>query len=115
MQRRVCGWHRATAYGVNFFLMGTAPALEDLTSDLWMWGITPPPAMVALINVSSSSSPRMANCKWRGVIRFTFKSLHALPANSSTSAVKYSRMAEEYTAEVAPTRCWEATRCFKKR
>ena len=52
--------------------------------DLWMWGITPPPAMVALISVSNSSSPRMANCKWRGVIRFTFKSLEALPANSKT-------------------------------
>ena len=25
--------------------------------DLWMWGMTPPPAMVALISVSNSSSP----------------------------------------------------------
>ena len=33
--------------------------------------ITPPPAMVALISVSSSSSPRMASCRWRGVMRFT--------------------------------------------
>ena len=56
--------------------------------DLWMWGITPPPAMVALISVSNSSSPRMANCKWRGVIRFTFKSLEALPANSKTWKLK---------------------------
>lgn len=30
-------------------------------SDLWMCGITPPPAMVALIKESSSSSPRIAN------------------------------------------------------
>ena len=51
---------------------------------LTMWGITPPPAMVALISVSSSSSPRMASCKWRGVIRFTLRSLEALPASSST-------------------------------
>jgi len=84
-----------------------------------------------LINVSNSSSPRMASCKCLGVIRFTcgqyeaqvgsarwpqckqklscsrstkhpdvqccicsvrltFKSLDALPANSSTSAVRYS-------------------------
>lgn len=53
-------------------------------SDLWMCGMTPPPAMVALIRLSNSSSPRMASCKWRGVIRFTFKSLEALPANSRT-------------------------------
>lgn len=30
----------------------------------------------------------------------------ALPANSSTSAVKYSRIAALYTAAVAPTRPW---------
>ena len=28
--------------------------------DLWMWGMTPPPAMVALIRVSNSSSPERA-------------------------------------------------------
>lgn len=44
----------------------------------------PPPAIVALIKLSNSSSPRIASCKWRGVIRFTFKSLEALPANSNT-------------------------------
>jgi len=80
-----------------------------------MWGITPPPAIVALIKVSNSSSPRIANCKWRGVIRLTFKSLEALPANSNTSAVKYSKIALAYTAAVAPTRWLEATRAFKKR
>lgn len=62
---------------------------------LWMWGITPPPAIVALIRVSSSSSPRIASCKWRGVMRLTFRSLLALPANSRTSAVRYSRIAAE--------------------
>ena len=40
--------------------------------------------MVALMSESSSSSPRMASWRWRGVIRFTFKSLLAFPANSST-------------------------------
>lgn len=84
-------------------------------SDLWMCGMTPPPAIVALMRVSSSSSPRMASCKWRGVIRFTLRSLQALPANSRTSAVRYSKIAEVYTAAVAPTRwlCW--TDPFKKR
>jgi hypothetical protein len=43
-----------------------------------------------LMSVSSSSSPRMASCRWRGVIRFTFRSFDALPASSSTSAVRYS-------------------------
>lgn len=38
--------------------------------------------MVALIKVSNSSSPRMANCKCLGVILFTFRSFDALPANS---------------------------------
>lgn len=62
---------------------------------LWMWGMTPPPAMVALMRVSSSSSPRIANWRWRGVMRLTLRSLLAFPANSRTSAVRYSRMAAE--------------------
>ena len=52
--------------------------------------MTPPPAIVALISVSSSSSPRMASCRWRGVMRLTLRSLEALPASSRTSAVRYS-------------------------
>lgn len=89
--------------------------VDLLMRDLWMCGITPPPAIVALMRVSSSSSPRIASCRWRGVIRFTLRSLQAFPANSSTSAVRYSRMADVYTAAVAPTRwlCW--TELFKKR
>lgn len=55
--------------------------------------MTPPPEIVALIKVSNSSSPLIANCKCRGVILLTFKSLLAFPANSRTSAVKYSRIA----------------------
>lgn len=70
---------------------------------LWICGMTPPPAMVALIKVSSSSSPLMANWRCLGVILFTLRSLDAFPASSKTSAVKYSRMAALYTAEVAPT------------
>ncbi|KAJ0933825.1 hypothetical protein HanRHA438_Chr03g0100521 [Helianthus annuus] len=57
--------------------------------------MTPPPAIVPLIKVSSSSSPRIASCKCLGVIRFTLRSLLAFPANSRTSAVKYSKMAAE--------------------
>lgn len=67
-------------------------------SALLMRGRTPPKAMVARIRLSSSSSPRMASWRWRGVIRFTFRSLAALPASSSTSAVRYSRTAVTYTA-----------------
>ena len=48
----------------------------------------PPPAIVALISESNSSSPLMANCKWRGVIRLTFRSLLALPANSRTCKMR---------------------------
>ena len=56
----------------------------------------PPPAIVALIRESSSSSPRMASCKWRGVIRFTFKSFEALPANSSTLEHKKKQLENEF-------------------
>jgi len=82
-------------------------------SSLWMWGITPPPGIVALIRMSSSSSPRIASCKCLGVILLTLKSLEAFPASSSTSAVRYSRIAALYTAAVAPTLFLEETRFFK--
>lgn len=68
-----------------------------------MWGMTPPPAIVALMSPSSSSSPLMASCKCLGVILLTLRSLLAFPASSSTSAVRYSRIAAVYTAAVAPT------------
>ncbi|RIA04785.1 hypothetical protein BRARA_K00948 [Brassica rapa] len=55
--------------------------------------MTPPPAIVPLMRVSSSSSPRIASCKCLGEIRFTLRSLLALPANSKTSAVRYSSIA----------------------
>ena len=58
-----------------------------------MWGRTPPKAIVALMSVSSSSSPRMASCRWRGVMRLTLRSFAAFPASSRTSAVRYSRTA----------------------
>ena len=78
-----------------------------------MCGITPPPAIVALIKVSSSSSPLIANYKCLGVILLTFKSLLAFPASSNTSAVKYSNMAAAYTADVAPTLLFALTLLFK--
>mmetsp|Transcript_30745 Transcript_30745/g.60549 ORF Transcript_30745/g.60549 Transcript_30745/m.60549 type:complete len:240 (+) Transcript_30745:1179-1898(+) len=83
--------------------------------DLWMWGMTPPPAMVALMSPSSSSSPLMASCRCLGVILFTLRSLEAFPANSRTSAVRYSRMAAAYTAAVAPTLLLAATLPFNRR
>lgn len=57
--------------------------------------MTPPPAMVAEIRESSSSSPLTASCRCLGVILLTLRSLLALPASSKTSAVKYSRIAAE--------------------
>ena len=39
-------------------------------------------------------APLMASWRCLGVILFAFKSLEALPANSRTSAVRYSRIAE---------------------
>lgn len=83
-----------------------------LIKDLWMWGMTPPPAMVPLIRVSSSSSPLIASCKCLGVILFTLRSLLAFPASSRTSAVRYSRIEAKYTAAVAPTRPLAWTLCF---
>lgn len=55
-----------------------------------MCGRTPPKAMVARIRVSSSSSPRIASCKWRGVIRLTLRSLAAFCEEkiASVSAVR---------------------------
>lgn len=46
----------------------------------------PPPAIVALMRLSNSSSPRIASCKCLGVIRLTFRSFDAFPANSNTCA-----------------------------
>ena len=59
--------------------------------------------MVAEIKESNSSSPLTANCKCLGVILLTFSSLEAFPANSKTSAVKYSKIAAVKTAAVTPT------------
>ena len=81
--------------------------------DLWICGMTPPPAIVALIKESNSSSPLTANWRCLGVILLTFNSLLAFPANSSTSAVKYSRIAAVYTAAVTPTLFFALTCPFK--
>ena len=75
--------------------------------------MTPPPAIVALMSESNSSSPLTANCKCLGVILFTFNSLLAFPASSNTSAVRYSKIAAVYTAAVTPTRFFALTCPFK--
>ena len=75
--------------------------------------MTPPPGIVALISESNSSSPLIASYKCLGVILLTLKSLEAFPANSKTSAVRYSKIAALYTAAVAPTLFFRGTRSFK--
>jgi hypothetical protein len=80
-------------YFLNIYLNSFCNCFLLAISDLCIWGITPPPAIVALIKVSNSSSPLTANCKCLGVILLTFNSLLAFPANSNTSAVKYSKIA----------------------
>ncbi len=75
--------------------------------------MTPPPGIVALIKESNSSSPLIASYKCLGVILLTLKSLEAFPANSKTSAVRYSKIAALYTAAVAPTLFFLGTRIFK--
>jgi len=49
--------------------------------------------MVALMRQSSSSSPLIASWRCLGVILLTLKSFEAFPANSRTSAVRYSKIA----------------------
>lgn len=66
----------------NQGVLGAVPFLP--IKDLWICGMTPPPAIVALMRESSSSSPRIASWRCLGVILFTFKSLLAFPANSKT-------------------------------
>lgn len=82
----------------------------------WMKGNFPPPAMVALIKLSSSwincqitSSPLMASRRCLGVILLTACFSDKFPANSKTSAVIYSRIAAQQTAAEAPTLLFEVT------
>ncbi|XP_070371550.1 histone H1.5 isoform X1 [Equus asinus] len=71
----------------------------------WMLGSTPPCAMVTLpSSLLSSSSLRMASCRWRGMMRVFLLSRAALPASSRISAVRYSSTAARYTGAPAPTR-----------
>lgn len=69
--------------------------------------------MVALMRLSSSSSPLMASSKCLGVILLTPLFSETLPASSRTSAVMYSRIAAQQTAEVAPTLLLEVTLSFR--
>ncbi|XP_060864356.1 uncharacterized protein LOC132940663 [Metopolophium dirhodum] len=63
-------------------------------STAWMLGNTPPWAMVTPDNsLFNSSSFLMANCKCLGMMRDFLLSRAALPANSKTSAAKYSMTA----------------------
>ena len=46
--------------------------------------------MVALMRVSSSSSPRMASWRWRGVMRFTLRSLAAFCGGESATLILWA-------------------------
>jgi len=59
-----------------------------------MVGTTPAPGRsMCFSSFASSSSRRMANCKYRGVMRLFLWSAAAFPDNSKISASKYSRTA----------------------
>ncbi|XP_011887010.1 PREDICTED: uncharacterized protein LOC105572718 [Cercocebus atys] len=74
------------------------------SSTAWMLGRTPPCAMVTRPrSLFSSSSLRMASCRWRGMMRVFLLSRAALPASSKISAVRYSSTAARYTGAPAPT------------
>jgi hypothetical protein len=61
-----------------------------------MFGKTPPSAIVVLaMNLFNSSSFLIANKMCLGTILFFLLSLAAFPANSRTSAAKYSRTADK--------------------
>lgn len=62
---------------------------------------SPPPAIVALMSESNSSSPLMASCKWRGVIRFTLRSFDAFPANSRTCERQNLGFSKQQATEAA--------------
>ena len=60
----------------------------------WMFGKTPPDAIVTVPNnLDNSSSFRMANWMCLGTILDFLLSLEAFPASSRTSAAKYSNTA----------------------
>ena len=64
-----------------------------------------PPSLIVVFNISlfNSSSFLMANKICLGTILVFLLSFAAFPANSKTSAAKYSRTAAKYTGAPAPT------------
>jgi hypothetical protein len=65
---------------------------QSILITCWIFGKTPPCAMVTPDNnLFSSSSFRIANWRWRGIIRVFLLSRAAFPANSRISAERYSR------------------------
>lgn len=84
------------------------PDLEAVflgSSTAWIFGNTPPSAMVTWDKSwLSSSSFRTASCKCRGMIRDFLLSRAAFPASSRTSAERYSSTAARYTGAPLPTR-----------
>nr|GLL45221.1 3-ketoacyl-CoA synthase 1 [Ipomoea trifida] len=99
-----------TTIGDSYSVSSSISAAHSLVSNPLLTLSVPMPR-----GVSSSSSPRIASCKCLGVIRFTFRSLLAFPASSNTSAVRYSKIAAEYTAAVAPTLPFAVVLSFSNR
>ena len=92
-----CCFHKLITYAFFEVFFGRSTA--------WMFGSTPPWAMVTPPkSLLSSSSFLMASCKCLGMILVFLLSRAALPANSRTSALRYSKTAARYTGAPAPTR-----------
>ena len=84
LQANVPGNNNSVFYFLDFFGNKTE----------WMFGKTPPEAMVTVPNnLDNSSSFRMANWMCLGTILDFLLSLEAFPASSRTSAAKYSNTA----------------------
>ena len=72
----------------DLYLAGFCVFLGNNTA--WMFGKTPPCAMVTPDrSFYNSSSVLMASCRWRGIILLFLLSRASLPANSRTSAANY--------------------------
>ncbi|XP_039918681.1 LOW QUALITY PROTEIN: uncharacterized protein LOC120752087 [Hirundo rustica] len=86
-----------TLYGFGALLLKRFIFSSRFGSTAWMLGSTPPCAIVTLpSSLLSSSSLRMASCRWRGMMRVFLLSRAALPASSRISAVRYSSTAARY-------------------
>ena len=85
-------------FNSNLFYALVSAAFSDFLGRRtdWMLGRTPPCIMVTPArSLFSSSSFRMASCRWRGMILVFLLSRAAFPANSRISAARYSRQVHQ--------------------